>query len=297
MLVFALVVGTLLAVGSQSANKSLLQKFSAAHVVMAMYVGCLVFAFGGALVTQHALSFSIIVLVMGFVNAAILAQLFNRAMQISLSKTMLVLPLTSVVAVVLSAIFLGEWQLLNPLTTVGFINFVGTGITIAGALLLNHKQEHKDRSHHTPAWLVPVIAFVVINGLISFLIKVVADQAVLTSTYILSWYLGAFIGAIPPYLMHVARKKVRMQSIFANTNSALLIVGSSIGVVGSMLVNFLVLRHYAASIFFPLQTFANLAGGVLVGLFVFKEYKNLHSNEKVGMMIGAIGALLLLFNN
>jgi drug/metabolite transporter (DMT)-like permease len=238
------------------------------------------------------------VVAMGFANAAVAAQLFNRAMQLSMSKTLLVLPLSTATAVTLSAAFLGEWALLNPATLGGLVNLLGTGVTIFGAILLNHRDQHvHHRPHKRPEWLVPVILFIVVNGTIDFFIKVFAGQAIDAPTYVASWYVGTLIGAIPLYFMYVHKKHANLKSIWVRPHTAALIIASGIGIVGSLVVTFMALKYFAASVFFPLQTFANLAAGVLIGLFFFKEYRSLHKNEKLGMLVGAAGALLLLFNN
>lgn len=267
----------------QFCNKKLLRQELASTVISYMYALCaLTTSVTAFFLGQTQINFSVFAI--GIVNA-LAAWAFFRALSQGVSKTILFLPLTRVVALTASAIFLSEWKFFDPRALAGFLTLTGTLATLSAVLFFGKKSFIHNSNI---SWVKNLIGFVLLSGGIDFLTKYFADTGVPLSQFIFSWYLGALLGStLPRFLEKNNWPRFRADQF-------LLYCGLSLGTLGSVSGIYWALQFAPAALVFPIHSFAYATATVLMGLFIFKERNNFGTKEWVGMALGTIGTILII---
>ncbi|PIR74164.1 MAG: hypothetical protein COU35_03850 [Candidatus Magasanikbacteria bacterium CG10_big_fil_rev_8_21_14_0_10_47_10] len=280
------VLGILAAIVSQYFNKKLLARHKASVVVNTMYI------WSALLVTMIAFFFTqsvpvlLPVFLIGAFNA-IGAWFFARGVHLSLSKTILFLPFINGLAVGLSALFLGEWAFFDFRTAPGALVWVGVLATL-GAITLFYKKSSTDRSQEQKDWLFALVGFVLVVGVINFLVNFFAVKGIPLITYVTSWYIGGCAGSFVPRIVERDWSLMRGKKVYAH--SVLL----SLCIVGSLSSVYYALLVYPATVLYPLQAFFYTLGAVMVGLYIFREARQVRKRDVIGMVVGGVGAICLL---
>jgi len=270
---------------AQSIFKLLSQSRPVIAVLNAMFFLAVFFALIISLLFGTGVNVNILVVVMGFFNA-FAAWLFFKGIKINLTQGILFLPLGGFIGVLLSTLFLGEWKLLDPSSISGLLTIVGV-IGSLGAMSFFGTSKTKAR-YIKKIWVLCIIGQTLINGFIYFLVKYIAMQNVAKPTYVLSWYLGAFVGAVAIRLVINNWKEM-----FPPRNYVLYII-LSITLLISLVTYYLALQLAPATLVVPFSQFLNILVGSLAGLFIFQERKFFDRREWWGILIGVSSLIFLI---
>ncbi len=283
MIVAALIVSVGAAILFQFCNKKLLHQESASTVITYLYV-ISAFLAGLAALFYRTLDWHSSIFVIGIVNA-LGAWVFLRALNQGLTKTILFFPLTKVVTLTASAIFLSEWKFFDPRTVAGFLTLTGTLATLSAILFFGKKSTNQKSSN---SWLINVTGFIVVLGLVDFLTQYFASTGVPLPEFLFSWYLGALVGSILPRFL----EKNNWPRFYLR--QSFLYLGLSVGALGSLAGMYWALKIAPAALVFPIHAFVYSAGTVLMGLFLFKERDQFGKKEWIGIALGTIGTILII---
>lgn len=289
MITVALVLSIATAVISQYGNKHLLTRQPVAKVINITFIFCLVFAWIYTFTVSNERTVDVRVMVLGFVNMSIAVWALAHAIRIGLAKSIIFFPLINVIAVALSAVFLNEWRLLDIREPLGILTLAGVAATVWAAGLFGNGKSTGERRGLRNEWLLAMVAFIVVTGVVNFFIKYFAYKALDPGIYVSSWYTGSFIGSFIPSLFEgrtswwkIERKEWWYYLCLSG------------GTVGAMIFNYWALRLAPATLVYPIIAFFYALGGALIGLYVFKEREHFTRTDWKAFIIGSVGALALI---
>jgi drug/metabolite transporter (DMT)-like permease len=227
---------------------------------------------------------SLFIVFLGLINS--LAVYCNfRAINFSLSKTSVLLPFSSAVAMALGFIFLNEIKFLNKSLLLGiFLCF-----TSAIFFLKNKTSFSGSSPRQNTLFIRWIVGLSVFWGIVAFFIRYFAVNGASMTEFIFCWYAGSFLGSILlliPNRQHEKYNKLDCRSIF---NIVLLAL--------SVWLSFLL--AYKANILAPLavneQIFivCEIISPVIIGLFWFKEIKKISLYDIVGLALGLAGGIII----
>jgi len=223
---------------------------------------------------------------LGFINALV-AWLWWRAIKVSLSQTMLFLPLTGFTGVFLTALLLGEGNFLNPKDLGGVLALLGAlGLLSSIYFFRGSRQEGKKVRR---IWLWCIIGQSILGGVIVFLMKYFALQEISKTNFIFSWYLGAFLGSFMPLILE---KDLKIRLPRKGLWPAYLLL--SVATLVSVLTSYWSLELAPAALVLPFQQFLNVLSSALVGLFIFHERKSFSFLDWIGVAVGFTSMVLLI---
>lgn len=287
MVLFTIICSTGAAILAQYCNKKLVDSELVEKILMRLFLGCFLLSWTGALIFG-SFGFNFYIALLGFINFGAVWS-FTRGIKIGLAQTILLLPATTVVAVVFSAIFLGEWRFFDPRLGSGFLFLIGSlGIFVATLFFAtNPRHELVIRRQ----WVILVMIYILITGLVNFLIKYFAVQNVSTVNFLVSWYSGIFLSSLLLYLLKGGRP---LKIVFDNFFLYFCFI---IATFGAMVAYFVSLVMAPAAFVFPIHSFLFVLGTVLVALFIFHEGRGFGWKEKIGLVLGLISGCLLLIGS
>lgn len=285
MVFLALLICIVTAILAYYFNKRLLSTEPAIKVIGFSFFGCVIFSLVAILFAGHSFTFYHSVFIVGLINSY--GAFFSaKAIKINLAQSMIFLPLTGFVGVLLAVLFLGEGSFLNPFKLSGFLSVLGVvGSFFAMLFFINGAGVARQMRKK---WALFIAGQTLISGVAIFFIKYVAVQDIAITSYLVSWYAGAWLGSLtvlvfgPKTVLGVERKNYFLY--FFLSLSTWLSMGSY----------FLVLRKAPASFVFPIQYFLVVFGSLLVGLFVFHERKSFCWKDWAGMAIGLVSVALIV---
>lgn len=227
---------------------------------------------------------SLFIVFLGLVNS--LAVYCNfRAINFSLSKTSVLLPFSSAVAMALGFIFLNEIKFLNKSLLLGiFLCF-----TSAIFFLKNKMSFSGSSPRQNTLFIRWVIGLSVFWGIAAFFIRYFAVNGASMTEFIFCWYAGSFLGStllLIPNRQHEKYNKLDHRGIF---NIILLAL--------SVWLSFLF--AYKANILAPLAVnepifiVCEIISPVIIGLFWFKEIKKISLYDIVGLALGLAGGIII----
>ena len=248
------------------------------------FLFCLGMAIGYAfLMKELDVSLSmILVVIVGFINA-FANYLFLRAIEISLSKTVLFLPLIEMISISLAVIFLGEAIIWTPQI------FLGIAFCFL-AIFLFHipKNRNKAQTVNGKKWLIFVLTMIAIYGVDSFFVKAFSFN-IARGTFLVGWYSGSLLGSLPLLFLEkqrqllIAKKMILFLSLLGIT------------VFGTLSLSYLTFQLGGPlSMVQPLRRFFTVIMPVFFGWLVFKERDGLSKQEGFGFFAGIVGVLLVL---
>lgn len=220
----------------------------------------------------------------GFINA--FGNYFQwQASALSLSKTALFFPLMEVVTIALALAFLDEIVLWNPQL------IIGAGLCFLAMWLFKlPKKSDKTKNETLSAkWLLFTLLMISIFGVAGFLLKVFSFT-IPRETFLMGWYGGAFIGALPILTL----EKQNPRAVTAKT--ILIVLPVAVAILAALF--FLYYTYQLGgpvSLVLPIRGFGITLIPVLIGWWLFHEREELSRREWIGFLTGAVGAVLILF--
>lgn len=210
---------------------------------------------------------------------------YLHAIKISLSQSVVFSPYSVLVSMLLSSLFLGEWQLFNLATFSGQKTLSGVILAFLGLrlILASHlkKEERLERR-----WFYFVTISTLLMGIGNFISK-----AFLITHGPLEALASQSIGGVPTLLLLslITRKKLS----FSFTDNLLVMVNGLV-MVFSVTFFYVALKAGPLSLILPIQTLILTVSLVLVGLIIYQETHLLTKEKLIGLVVGILGVVFLL---
>lgn len=260
---------------------------------------CALFVVGLATLTNHIAldATALIILAIGFFNG--FAAYFHwKAIDISLSKTHLFMFWDDVIAMGLTYWLLGEGKFLNA----GI--WTGIGLSVAAVVSLifysywkeTHEKKKTEQKKDTIALFLYVMAFSVIWGCAMFSMKYFTVEGVAIEKFLVSWYVGAFLAALIVLAIYPEKKvagDVEQGSLtLAGVGKAALLAAFILSALG---LTYWSLSLAPLIVVQPFFLIGEMILPALIGLYIFKERKDMDVFEKTFFALGIIGGFLVVF--
>lgn len=220
----------------------------------------------------------------GVIFALALASYFS-AIKISLSQTSVLAAFHVMVAMILSALFLGEWQLFHPYSVSGIKSLSGIGLSISAMwfLLVGHA---RGKIPTDAAWGRAILSYILLNGIGAFLSK-----AFLTTHDVLPMLVWQSAGTVVALLVLNVWKKNWLRLSLPLIGATF--VNGLTFVLGTWLF-FSALQLGPLSIVMPIQILSITILVALVGLVAFREFAAFTKTKLIGTILGIAGIVLLV---
>lgn len=209
-----------------------------------------------------------------------------HAHALNLSKTALLDPLSEVITIILVTVFLFEFKSWNLMLVFGIIYSFK-----AVYIFKSQKEKGMKKEKENRKWLFFTLAMVTIFGIATFGMKVFASKfSMPKAQFLMFWYTGAFLGSL--ILLYVKKQN----PLIYPGKFVFLIPLLSLGIVGNLATLYWALQLTEASRVIPVRLVGEIFVAVLIGLFIFKERKELSEAGKLGFWIGTAGALFIFLS-
>lgn len=210
---------------------------------------------------------------------------YYAAIRINLSQTVVFSAYYLIVAMALSVVFLGEWQLFNPAIFSGQKAILGTFLAIISLFLILKSHSQKE-AKMGKTWFFLILTDIILMGIATFW-----GKAFLFSHGPLESLISQSIGAFPVLFLLILMQKKSFSLSFKN-NSLVLLDG--LLMVFSAAFFYYALKRGPIIIILPIQTIILTAISALIGLIIFKEVHLLEKSKLIGFCLGALGVILLV---
>lgn len=214
-----------------------------------------------------------------------------RAQAISLSRQALFTFMDDVIPVIMGFIFLGEVRLLTPFLIAGIVLCFGGAIYygILESRAKAAKEKAKEGEEKPYSIFVWIGIYSVIWGVAHFAFRAYAVAGMPIATFLLGWYGGAFVGSNVVMLVMgkkemgapLPRKQMTLVSLLA------LVVAICLA------LEYWASMHAPLAVTQPIFQVTEMIFPTLIGLFYFKEIKELGGSKKVVFGIAFIGSLMV----
>lgn len=220
----------------------------------------------------------------GVIYVAVLGS-YLMAIRISLSQTAVFGSYYLIIPMILSAIFLGEWQLFDPLTDSGFKNIGGVILALTSLYFLLKTQSKKEEKLEKK-WLYLILFFIITNGLITFWSKSFLGSHGPSETLV-----SQTIGGLPVLILIMIFGKKKLTTTGANH---ILMVLDGIAVFLAAVFFYQTLKSGPVTIVLPVMTLVSTIIITMIGLIFYKEAKMFKREKLWGLVLGVVGVVLLV---
>lgn len=202
----------------------------------------------------------------------------------TLSKTALLTPLGGILAAILAAIFLGEAKLYQ-----NFWFLAGALFLFSSIFLFTKRkiEEKEDKKYNHRKWLFWISVMIGIVGVVVFAMKYFTAE-IPRMNFLSYWYFGAFLGSVCILFIAGRKEKKLFQPMVWKVPIA------SILIFLSLLAQYWALQLAPLGVVVPIASFGGATLAVLVGLWIFKEKKNLTTREKAAFILGFLGLAMVI---
>lgn len=259
--------------------------------VMHMYAWCAGFALVGLLFAD-SLTFSPDVWQIAIVGLLMPAGVFFqwRAIAWSPSRSAVFKGFVSVIALILSAVVLGEWMVLadNALLIVGFI------LAALSVVLFVRRdaalQREKEKMSSVPlAFYANAGAATMIFGLAVFLENYWAKTGVPPAEFLAGWYVAAFVGSV---LLFLATRGNNESAARRQPHQHLVLLAAA-AVFASLALAFASFRLVEQTVVLPIYAIGDIVGYVLIGVVALREWKRIKGIGWAYLAGGIAGAIMI----
>lgn len=205
-----------------------------------------------------------------------------RAVDVSMSKNALFAQGDDLIALSLGYVLLNEAQVLNGILIAGILLCVVSAVAFS---LMGNRGAEKTSSSIIP-W---VAVYSVIWGVGVFLMRYFAKEDVAFPSFITAWYGGSFLGAFfIGKLMGIQEAGARLDP------KGMLGVGIlAITVWTSLILNYLALGQAPITIVQPIFQVGEMVFPLIIGLWLFKESRQVTPPQKAVMVTGLAGVAII----
>lgn len=210
---------------------------------------------------------------------------YYEAIKINLAQSTIFSSYYLLISILLAAVLLGEWQLINPATGAGMRTLMGLTIAFISMWLIVHEASKREEKIEK-RWVVFIVINILVNGVGAFWVKMfLANHNSFESLF------SQIIGGFAMLFIINLLKKNRFRISFENHKLAAL---DGLMMVLAVTFYFMMIQKGPLTLVLPIQTLAITIAIVIGGLFLFKEVHNLNRQKITGMALGFIGVLLLM---
>ncbi len=235
----------------------------------------------------------IVIVILGIFNA-FACYCYWRAIAISLSKTSLFTQADDLTAMVLGSFILGESRLLNFSLGIGiafsifavFLFIVAKRRMASRDIQRNDAFCQYDLKNGIAVW---VALYSIILGVAMFSMRYFALKGMLLPTFIVGWYSGAFIGALIVFVF--AGKAEAGQPL--RIKNALRILPLSLTIFTSLMLAYWARSIAPLIVTQPIFQVAEMILPTAMGLWVFKEMKELNLLSRIAIAVGLAGGIII----
>lgn len=238
------------------------------------------------------LSFLLIVLVGFFQSFG--TYCYWRAVEIHLTKSSIYTIFDDLIAMAIGYIFLNEIQYLNnPALITGIMLSVGSSVMFVFIREKSSAGENQNFiSKSALVFLGWTTGYNIFWGVGKSSLRIFALQDVSILNFVFAWYVGSFIGALALYCF-VER---RPPPIFKGTSGFLKIFPLAIVIILSLFLQYIASSMAPLTVVVPILQFAQMIFSCLIGLIIFKEGKKMTLFEKIALLIGLAGSMIITFS-
>ena len=220
-----------------------------------------------------------------------------RAVDISLAKSSAFTFLDDAIGIGLAAIFLGEWAELDWLNSLG----IGLGILAVGLAARRDWRRRAGAANQPEAkandprlYLFVAVFSLIWGGIIVLMRKWGSVDAVPVVTFLLAWYAGSTISAWTLYFLARRRFPRAPESpSVRRLGDALWPVVLAVLVLASTALTYVAYQRAPLVIVQPIFLVAAMVLPTLIGLFFFRERKNLTGIDWFLLALAALGGLVV----
>ncbi|MDO8584832.1 MAG: hypothetical protein Q7R85_01785 [bacterium] len=214
----------------------------------------------------------------------------------SLSKNALFTVWDDIIAMTLCFTVLHEGKFLNPWIIAGIVtSFIAIVCFFRHGWRKMQKAETsgsaESNSSTPPAFYACVAGYSIIWGVAVFLMRKFAVEGVSLGTFLVGWYGGAATGAMLIFLAGVELNPKCTQPLTKKSIQWTCVL--SVSIIASLLLQYWSLRKAPLVIVQPIFLTGEMIIPALIGLYFFKEKKDLDKAERWYFAIGITGGILL----
>lgn len=231
----------------------------------------------------------ILVFGLGFINSFAVYCNF-RAVNMSLTKTSILRPLSSIMAIILGYLFLDEIKFLNKFILLGVLFCFSSTVLF----IINNKNNNNNEKYISTdnrRFLGWISGVVVIFAFVSFFMRYFALEGITLTEFIASWYFGALSGSA--LLLLPARKNETFYKLSANNNIAVFLLAFFIW--SAFILSYSATGIAPITVTEPILLVGGMIAPALIGLFWFKEIKKFSTSDYIGLISGVTGAIIIFF--
>lgn len=211
-----------------------------------------------------------------------------RAVDISLSKTSVATQWDDMTSLALGYLILNEAAVLNAPLVVGIILSVGAALFFTLTKNRNGGKKEVSKSRTLGLW---ILVYSLIWGWATFSMRYFALKGVPLPAYVAAWYTGSLLGAVGTYF--IAGKKEAGDPL--TLKQIVKVLPLSIAILTSLSMQYWTKIMVPITIFQPIAQVAEMVLPTLIGLYYFKEVKDLKTLSKIIFAVGIAGGLIIAF--
>lgn len=256
-----------------------------------MYSYCFLLSLTFLLYTQEK-SFDLfffLIMAIGFINSFAF-YFYWQAISINLSKASIFKQPDDLVGIALGYLLLNELKFINPAIVAGML------LIIASALLFiwpKNKSKQEIQSLDKNKTLIKLIFYYsFIWGLAIFLMRYFAIQEISFTKFLLGWYGGAFLGSA--LLAFISSRRISNLLLFKK--QTLITLPLAFITWLSMILSYWAFNLAPITVIQPISMASEMILPCLIGLFYFKESKELTKQEYIAILIGFAGGIIIAFS-
>lgn len=208
-----------------------------------------------------------------------------RAIDISLSKTSLFTQADDFIALLLGYLILHEANFLNPLLGVGVIFCLGSVFIF----VYNKWRNKQDSIGKIVKW---VAYYSIIWGIAIFSKRYFALNGMQLLSYVAAWYEGSLLGACTVFALSSRKEK----GDFLGLQQIIRIIPLSLSIMTAQMLTYWMFSLAPITIVQPIRQVAEIIFPTIVGLWIFREIKQLNKLTRLGMIIGLMGGIIIMFS-
>ncbi|MBI1984719.1 MAG: hypothetical protein HYS60_01250 [Candidatus Wildermuthbacteria bacterium] len=210
-----------------------------------------------------------------------------KAIDISLSKTSLFTQADDLIAISLAFLFLGEWKSITPFLGFGIVLCVAAVISFSVARRKDDSAEKSPRSwKHLAKWIA---CYSIIWGVAMFSMRYFAIEEVPLPSFLAAWYGGSFFGAL--LVRFLAGRQEMGEKLTLRAIGQVSVLAALVW--ASLLLTYAIFQRVSIVVAQPIFQVTEMVFPVIIGLWVFKERKQLTSVEKAIFLAGLLGAVVI----
>lgn len=218
-----------------------------------------------------------------------------RAYSISLSRSAIFDGLVAVIPITLSITLLGEWRVLtNGLLLVG-VGIAGLGIALHFVNDARVKSE-TDTARVPPIFYAYGVGFVLVTGIVTFLMNVWAKSSVPSSLFLVAWYAGALVGSGLLFLF------LRFTSVESPSDTSwdvdsrrTLVLLAGLALFANQWFLFTSFQMVELVVLAPFYVVGDIFGPIVMGMLFFKEWQTLRGRGWLYFAIALLGVCIVAF--